>query len=79
MQSKILFWRGFYLMLCLKQQMSDEPTEDDLDEEEFIESSLIYEQYLNRFWILSLFHGTVFGYYHVENLNSYLILSTTIS
>jgi len=26
-------------MLCLKQQMSEEPTEDDLDEEEFIESS----------------------------------------
>jgi hypothetical protein len=33
-------------MLCLKQQMSEEPTEDDLDEEEFIESS--DEQYLNR-------------------------------
>jgi hypothetical protein len=27
-------------MLCLnKQQMSEEPTEDNLDEEEFIESS----------------------------------------
>ena len=26
-------------MLCLKQHMSEEPTEDDLDEEEFIESS----------------------------------------
>ena len=26
-------------MLCLKQQMSEEPTEEDLQEEEFIESS----------------------------------------
>jgi hypothetical protein len=34
MQFKILFWRGFYLMLCLKHQMSEEPTEEDLQEEE---------------------------------------------
>jgi len=26
-------------MLCLEQQISEEPTEDDLGEEEFIESS----------------------------------------
>jgi len=40
MQYNILLWRDFYLMLCLNQQMSEEPTEDDVDEEEFIESSM---------------------------------------
>jgi len=38
----------FLFDVILKQGMSAEPTEDDLDEEEFIESSSIYEQYLNR-------------------------------
>jgi hypothetical protein len=61
-------------MLCLKQQMSEEPTEDDLDEEEFIESSSIHERpphtHVCRELDLKQIPKMVTLSYHILNLES---------
>jgi hypothetical protein len=55
-------------MLCLKQQMSEEPTEEDLQEEEFIESSS--NNTLNRnMWKTDLLEGLLTKYYNTKSNN----------